>query len=381
MKPAGRHIAIVAIAAAAISCTQPKTVEHNARTLALTDSLLTAGVADTLKLGHMHSGEMVVKTITLRNDTDEPLVIMRHETTCHCTSMEYDKRPVKPGELIDVKCTFDSRGVIWLNNDYWHVPGVVRYDAASGRLNVCKSFANQDGLSLTLTSVNSLAEDREGNIWFATNVGPVYISSAEAAAGTDGFTFVQPKIPRNDGSNLADYLLNNIPVKALAIDGANRKWLGTTGNGVYLISSDNMTQLRHFTTENSPLLSDNILSIAIDGATGEVFFGTDRGLCSYMSDATSPAEEMDKDNVYAYPNPVEPGYTGLITVVGLTFDADVKVTTATGYLVAEGRSTGGTFTWDGRDRYGKRVASGVYNIVTAKSDGSKGTVCKVAVVR
>lgn len=277
--------------------------------------------------------------------------------------------------------TFDSRGVIWLNNDYWHVPGVVRYDAASGRLNVCKSFANQDGLSLTLTSINSLAEDREGNIWFATNVGPVYISSAEAAAGTDDFTFVQPKIPRNDGSNLADYLLNNIPVKTLAIDGANRKWLGTTGNGVYLISADNMTQLRHFTTENSPLLSDNILSIAIDGATGEVFFGTDRGLCSYMSDATSPAEEMDKDNVYAYPNPVEPGYTGLITVVGLSFDADVKVTTATGYLVAEGRSTGGTFTWDGRDRYGKRVASGVYNIVTAKSDGSKGTVCKVAVVR
>lgn len=110
MKPAGRHIAVVAIAATAISCTQPKTVEHNARTLALTDSLLTAGVADTLKLGHMHSGEMVVKTITLRNDTDEPLVIMRHETTCHCTSMEYDKRPVKPGELIDVKCTFDSRG-------------------------------------------------------------------------------------------------------------------------------------------------------------------------------------------------------------------------------------------------------------------------------
>ena len=277
--------------------------------------------------------------------------------------------------------TFDSRGILWLNNDYWHVPGVVRYDVASGQLNVCKEFVNQDGASLTLTSINSLVEDREGNIWFGTNVGPLYIGSAEAATGTDRFTFVQPKIPRNDGSNLADYLLNNIAVKVVAIDGANRKWLGTTGNGVYLISADNMTQLHHFTTENSPLLSDNILSIAIDGSTGEVFFGTERGLCSYMGDATAPAAEMEKGNVYAYPNPVEPGYTGLVTVVGLSFDADVKVTTASGYLVASGRSNGGTFTWDGRDCHGQRVASGVYNIVTAKSDGSKGTVCKVAIVR
>lgn len=122
------------------------------------------------------------------------------------------------------------------------------------------------------------------------------------------------------------------------------------------------------------------MDIAIDGQTGEVFIGTDRGLCSYMGDATDPAEEMEKDNVYAYPNPVEPGYTGLITVTGLSFDADVKVTTASGALVASGRSNGGTFTWDGRDSRGRRVASGVYSVVTAKSDGSKGTVCKIAII-
>ena len=212
-----------------------------------------------------------------------------------------------------------------------------------------------------------------------TSSGPGYIESTQAASGQ--LTFIQPKIPRNDGTNYADYLLNNIPISAVAIDGGNRKWLGTSGNGIYLISADNMAQLQHFTTDNSPLLSDNIQAIAINNTTGEVFFGTDKGLCSYMSDATAPADEMEKDNVYAYPNPVEPGYTGLITVVGLSFDADVKITTATGYLVAEGRSNGGMFTWDGRDRDGRRVASGVYNIVTAKSDGSKGTVCKVAVVR
>ena len=141
-----------------------------------------------------------------------------------------------------------------------------------------------------------------------------------------------------------------------------------------------MTQLEHFTAENSKLLSNNIESIAINGTTGEVFFGTDKGLCSYMSDATDTNESMSKNNVYAYPNPVRPGYTGIITVVGLSFDADVKIVTSNGVLVAQGRSNGGTFTWDGCDTKGRRVASGVYMVETATSSGGKGTVCKIAVV-
>jgi flagellar hook assembly protein FlgD len=99
-----------------------------------------------------------------------------------------------------------------------------------------------------------------------------------------------------------------------------------------------------------------------------------------MSDASSPATEMTKDNVYAYPNPVVKGYDGLITVVGLTYDADVKILTVNGRLVAEGRSNGGTFTWNGRDKQGRRVASGIYMVTTATSDGKKGTVCKIAIV-
>lgn len=276
---------------------------------------------------------------------------------------------------------FDSRGLMWFANNYYRKPAVMRYQpSADALLAYSSGFTNQDGVSLTFNYLSDVAEDREGNIWFGSNIGPFYISASDAAQGAPGAVFNQFKVPRNDGSNLADYLLSGIGITAVAVDGANRKWFGTAGNGVYLISADNTEQVCHFTAENSPLLSDNVMDIAIDGTTGEVFFGTDNGLCSYMSDATEPATEMEKGNVYAYPNPVEPGYTGLITVVGLTFDADVKVTTATGYLVAEGRSSGGTFTWDGRDRQGKRVASGVYNIVTAKSDGSKGTVCKLAIV-
>ena len=100
-----------------------------------------------------------------------------------------------------------------------------------------------------------------------------------------------------------------------------------------------------------------------------------------MSDDTAPAESMDKDNVYAYPNPVDfNNYTGLITITGLTHDADVKITNTAGFLIAEGRSNGGLFTWDGRDAKGNRVASGVYHVVTATNDGNKGVVSKIAII-
>jgi flagellar hook assembly protein FlgD len=141
-----------------------------------------------------------------------------------------------------------------------------------------------------------------------------------------------------------------------------------------------MTQLQHFTAENSPLLNNTVLSIAINQTTGEVFFGTESGLCSYISDATETNTEMTKDNVWAYPNPVNPGYTGPITITGLTYNADVKILSSNGAVVNEGRSNGGTYIWDGCDKKGNRVASGVYMVATATSSGEKGTVCKIAIV-
>ena len=189
----------------------------------------------------------------------------------------------------------------------------------------------------------------------------------------------QHKVPRNDGTNLADYLLSNVETRCIAVDGGNRKWIATS-NGVFLISDDCNTQVEHFTTDNSPLPSNEIESVAVDGRTGRVYIGTAVGLCSYMSDASEPAETMTKDNVYAYPNPVRPDYNGLVTVTGLTLNADVKIVTTNGTMVAEGRSNGGTFTWDATDQKGRRVASGVYMVQTATADGKKGTVCKIAVV-
>ena len=188
-------------------------------------------------------------------------------------------------------------------------------------------------------------------------------------------------MPRNDGTNLADYLLTGVPMTAVVIDGGNRKWFATSANGAYLIGADNMTELEHFTSDNSPLLDNNVESICIDGKTGEVFFGTASGLCSYMGDATEPSDEMTKDNVYAFPNPVRPGYRGKVTIAGLTDGAEVKIATASGQLVARGTAVGGSYQWDVRHQgSGDRVAAGVYYIYVSTADGSESVAAKVIVV-
>lgn len=276
--------------------------------------------------------------------------------------------------------TFHSQGLLWFVNNHWTVPSLHCFNPQTEKVQSFTTFINQDGTRVDVNSVQCVAEDKNGDLWVGTNIAPLLLEQAKFNESDPEFT--QVKVPRNDGTNYADYLLNGVNISGIAIDGGNRKWFATKGNGAYLISADNLTQLQHFTSQNSMLLSDNIESIAINDQTGEVFFGTDKGLCSYMSDATAVNEEMTKDNVWAYPNPVRPDYTGLITITGLNYDTDVKIVTANGTLVAEGRSNGGTFTWDGCDQHnGKRVASGVYMVLAATAEGNKGTVCKIAIVR
>ena len=273
----------------------------------------------------------------------------------------------------------DSRGLLWWVNDHWDSSSVICYDMNSEEAIVYKSFSNQDGTTIIPTTVKSIAEDRDGNIWIGTGVGPFYIDKKEI--GNQNITLQQVKVPRNDGTSYADYLLSGVTITSICVDPGNRKWFGTTDNGAYLISADNLTQIHHFKTDNSKLLSNIINDIKINQKSGEVFFATENGLCSYMSDATETSETMTDDNVYAYPNPVTPDYTGLITIVGLSYDADVKITASNGAVIAEGRSNGGMFTWDGCDKSGNRVASGIYFVITATSDGRSGTCCKIAVIK
>lgn len=280
--------------------------------------------------------------------------------------------------LVSLLQSRNNKNIMWFANNYYTENRLYAYDFVNDKLvGHGPNFTNEDGTVITPVMVYALAEDLDGNVWIASSNGPFYISSADAIVGNDAF--IQHKVPRNDGTNLADYLLSDVKTRCIAVDGANRKWMGTE-NGVFLISSDCNTLLQHFTTENSPLPSNTVYDICVDDNSNMVYFATERGLCSYASDATEPSEEMTKDNVYAYPNPVTPEYTGKITIVGLSFNADVKIVTSNGVLVNQGRSTGGSYQWDGRDLKGKRVASGVYMVQAATETGDKGVVCRIAVV-
>ena len=170
-------------------------------------------------------------------------------------------------------------------------------------------------------------------------------------------------------------------VTCVAVDGANRKWIGTGGDGLYLISADGQQTLQRFTKSNSPLISDNINDIEINGETGEVFFSTDQGLCSFISDAVDPQSELDKNNLKVYPNPLRPEDRRLIRVTGLAFNTNVKIANAAGKLVYEGTSNGGEFTWNCRTTAGKQVASGIYYILATDENGKKGASAKVLIVK
>ena len=274
----------------------------------------------------------------------------------------------------------DPNDKLWVYTKYWNTPAVYSYDFSTDNLCEYSNYVNQDGTAISGHIVcQSTAEDLDGNIWVGLNLGLLLITPQYNMDSPEK-GFYQIKVPRNDGTNLADYLMYGVGITAIAIDKANRKWVGTDGNGIYVISADNMVQEKHITSSNSPILSDNIQYITIDDNTGRVYIGTDKGLCSYQSEVTLTNEEMDTNNVWVYPNPVTPEYTGTITITGLSFNSDVKITSSNGTLIAQGRSTGGAFSWDGKDLKGNRVASGVYMIHSAKSDGSKGTVCKVTIV-
>ena len=274
--------------------------------------------------------------------------------------------------------TIDSRGLLWFVNNFWQNPAVFCYDMEHDILLKYDQIINQDDVKYQVYSVSCITEDKEGNMWVGTDVGPFMIQKSDV--GQNNVTFYQVKVPRNDGTNYADYLLNGVNISCIAIDGGNRKWFGTNGAGVFLMSADNILQEENFTTENSNLLYNNVSSISINNMTGEVYFLSDNGLCSYQSNAVDPTPEMTKDGINIYPNPVTPDFTGMVTITGLSYDADVKITTASGAIVAEGRSNGGMFNWDGCNKQGKRVASGVYMVITATSDGKKGTVGKIAVI-
>lgn len=223
-----------------------------------------------------------------------------------------------------------------------------------------------------------LAEDKDGVLWIGTDKGPVLYYRPSAIFDESKPIASRINIPRNDGSGLGDYLLADQTITAIAIDPANRKWVGTSSSGLYLLSSDGTSEIAHFTVQNSALPSNGITAINVVEATGEVFVGTLAGLVSYRSTAIMPAK--DYNNLIVFPNPVPKNYDGLITVTGLTEESNVKIVDVMGNLVYELTSLGGEVVWNGNGFNGERVKSGVYYFLLLSSDGTLNGKAKVMII-
>jgi hypothetical protein len=211
---------------------------------------------------------------------------------------------------------------------------------------------------------------RDGAIWMAGNEGISYFPIP-----AEIFTAPQPSVVKPIFEN--QFLLFGVYITALAVDGGNRKWVGTR-EGIWLFEDDGEALVSRFTANNSPLPSDNILDITINGQSGEVFILTDKGLVSYRGTA-SEGGPMHQD-VKIFPNPILPDFAGQVGIEGLVTDADVKITTISGRLVRQIEASGGTATWDVLDYNGSRVAPGVYLVFSASDDGSETFIGKIAVI-
>ncbi|NMB49426.1 MAG: T9SS type A sorting domain-containing protein [Bacteroidales bacterium] len=266
-----------------------------------------------------------------------------------------------------------------------HKPGIFIWDDNNTLTNESDdkrrffSQFNEYGVTTPLNPqyIYCIAQDQNGVVWVGTDMGPLLFSNPSNAFDPD-YTCSRVKIPRKDGTELADYLLQNEQIKAIVIDGANRKWLGTEESGLYLMSENGQETIHHFTSANSPLLSDNILSLALNPVSGELFIGTGNGLISYQTDAAESSNIYT--DVYAYPNPVDENYNGVITIVGLINKTQVKITDLNGNLIYQTVSNGSIATWDGKDFHGRKVSTGIYFAICANEDGTQSTITKIMVI-
>lgn len=228
--------------------------------------------------------------------------------------------------------------------------------------------------NLPAADVLCIAKDKDGFIWVGTANGIGVIQCPGQVFTGQGCEAVWPVVKQG---NFAGYLFNGQQVRSIAVDGANRKWVATD-NGVWLISATGEEVIYQFTETNSPLLSNIVKKITINGQTGEVFFATAKGICSFRSTATEGAAR--NENVLVFPNPVPPGYSGTIGIRGLVNNAIVKITELDGRLVYQTRALGGQAVWDGKDYKGRRISTGVYLVLVSNDGRTENTAAKIVFI-
>ena len=241
------------------------------------------------------------------------------------------------------------------------------------------STLDQDGNIFSWNKIFSFAEDLNGKIWMGSTTG-ICVWNPENIFDTDSRVY-RPKVPRNDGTNNADYLLDGVSVTCIAVDALNRKWIGTNANGVFLVSADGTEIIEQLNTSNSVLPTDQIFSICVKPNSNTIFIGTPNGVLEYETSSVTPAPSYDE--VLVYPNPVRPEYTGFISIKGLMANSLVKISDASGNVITSLQATGGTATWDGLNASGERVKSGVYYVLASENENetSSAIVAKFLVIR
>lgn len=230
--------------------------------------------------------------------------------------------------------------------------------------------------NLPTDEIISAAIDKNGVLWIGTRLGPRVLYNPIEAVQSDFFQ-AEPIIIEQNG--IPEALLTDVQINDIIVDGANQKWIATESGGVYCVSEYGDETIYHFTAQNSPLPSNQVNKIAISEATGVVYFATDKGVVSFRSDVIPTGESFG--DVYAYPNPVRPGFTGNVVIKGLPNDADVRIVDVVGNLIYQTKASGGTAVWDTKNMNGKSVASGIYLVLMTNKDASETEQTKIAIVR
>lgn len=259
--------------------------------------------------------------------------------------------------------------------------GIIAYQPSSNRAARISSEVTGVNLPSVFNPnpiISALAVDETNRLWIGTQRGLRVMFNPASIFNSNTPVNVSPIIIVED-DGVAQELLFEQSITDIKVDGANNKWISTADSGVFQVSPNGQEVLNHFTRNNSPLPSNNVSSIAINGDTGEVYFGTANGLVSFQSRITNAQENLV--NVRVFPNPVRPKFTGVVTIDGLTQNANVKITDITGSLVYEENARGGSVQWD-TTAFGKyKVSSGVYLVLITGSDGTETKVKKIMVVR
>jgi hypothetical protein len=273
------------------------------------------------------------------------------------------------------KILVDSRNRKWMNVWRLDKAGITVIDENNTLIGAARQFTDQLNTVVPVINYLCMAEDRDHNIWVGTDNGPILLTDPRNVS--DG-TCYRRTVTNQYGEY--KYMLENERINAIAVDGGNRKWLGTENSGLFVVDeSGGELSIDNFNTGNSFLLSDKIVSLAVDPVTGELFIGTDRGLCSYMSGA--PEGHAEYGDVYAFPNPVHPNRNSWVTVTGLVENSTVKITDTAGNLVTEGRSLGSQFTWNLQNRRNETVKAGIYLVFASTAKGDRGIVTKIMVIK